>query len=197
MPHPSAFVSQTLLATLMATFAASTARADEPTLVKEPPAPRSFSLTISPLLLTAPIVELTGEVRLSDKMGVAGILGAGTIKSDATSSTPETKFSAFEVGAQFRYYALGTFRHGMQLGVEALYLRVSGNIDSTSGRADGLALGPFVGYKFTSSAGFTFDGQVGVQRVGFAAQAHNSTSSASVSESAYIPLLNLNVGWSF
>ncbi len=199
MRHLSALVRPTFIAGLMAVLAASTARAQAPATVieKAPTAPRSFSLTISPLHLVLPIVELTGEVRLSDKMGVAGILGAGTLKSDSTFSSEESKFSAFELGAQFRYYAFGTFRHGMQLGVEAVYLRISGNIGSASGRSEGLAFGPFVGYKIITSAGFTFDGQLGVQRMGIASQAHDSTSSASGSDSSYLPLLNLNVGWSF
>src|SRR6476646_9254851 len=38
---------------------------------------RMMSLTISPLHLFLPIVELTGEYRVLDKLGVAAIAGAG------------------------------------------------------------------------------------------------------------------------
>ncbi len=151
------------------------------------------SITFSPFLLVQPIVEITGEYRLTDKIGAALILGGGSISSG------DTKFTAFEGGAQFRYYALGTFIHGMQVGAEVLYLYLSKNDDDTAIEAsgDGLAIGPFLGYKIATNLGFTFEAQGGVQYVFAAAKAESGSTSATAEESDIIPLVNINLGWSF
>ncbi len=158
---------------------------------------RSFALTISPLHLVLPVVELTGEFRVGEKMGIAAVLGAGSVTiKDAMAN--EVAFKAFEVGGQFRYYLLGNFRHGMQVGAELLYFKVSGNVRSITGMANGFTMGPFVGYKFTSRMGLTFDTQIGIERAGIAASAYSSAGeTASVSTSRWAPLLNINIGWSF
>jgi hypothetical protein len=59
--------------------------------------------------------------------------------------------------------------------------------------ATGPSVGAFAGYKFTARSGFTFDGQIGVQRM--SARAGNGE--REVKDSEVAPLLNLNVGWSF
>ena len=51
-------------------------------------------------------------------------------------------------------------------------------------------MGSFLGYKIATDVGFTFDGQLGVEHV--SAQADNGQSNKT-----WIPLLNLNIGWSF
>jgi hypothetical protein len=153
-----------------------------------------MAFTISPLHLTLPMGELTGEVRALDQLGVGAVAGWGRIKDKESATT----FNAIELGAQVRYYVVGDFRHGMQLGVEGIYLNLGGGKDSISATVDGFAVGPFVGYKYTASVGFTFDAQLGAERVVFHASAHDTTgASASDSTKDWIPLLNLNVGWSF
>jgi hypothetical protein len=156
-----------------------------------PPEPvhprRVFSLTISPIRLVFPVVELTGEARAHDKVGVALIGGGGG--SDPNIS--ETSATAYEAGAQVRVYVLGDFRHGMQVGGELLYLHLSGNRLSRNG--EGLAVGPFLGYKIMIDAGFTFDAQLGIEHISARAASGNNTAN----DKAFIPLLNLNVGWSF
>src|SRR5687768_4310361 len=69
-----------------------------------------FSLTMSPVHLALPVVELTGEFRLLDKLGVAAVAGAGN----------SSGIFVGEAGAQIRYYLIGTFIHGMQVGGEIL-----------------------------------------------------------------------------
>jgi hypothetical protein len=150
---------------------------------------RVFSLTISPIHLFLPIVELTGEARVHDKVGVAVLGGAGRYSD--TQNGIKLSATAFEAGAQVRYYLLGDFRHGMQLGAEFLYLHLSDSQLAVSG--EGFAFGPFLGYKFVADVGFTFDTQLGFEYVG--ARAATATTMASGGE--FIPLLNLNVGWSF
>jgi hypothetical protein len=157
-----------------------------------PPPPehprRVFSLTISPLHLTLPVVELTGEARVHDNVGVALIGGAGKYSDPNVSGISAT---VYEAGAQVRVYVIGDFRHGMQVGGELLYLHLSDSRVALSG--EGLAVGPFLGYKLTIDAGFTFDAQLGFEHI--SARATDGTSNAS--DKTFIPLLNLNVGWSF
>ncbi|HXI60420.1 MAG TPA: hypothetical protein VNO55_30370, partial [Polyangia bacterium] len=150
---------------------------------------RVFALTISPLHLLSPILELTGEIRASDKIGVAVVAGAG--KYSETDNGVKLSASVYEAGAQFRYYVVGDFRHGMQLGAELLYLHLSDS--NLSAKGEGLAIGPFAGYKYTTDIGFTVDTQLGFERITARAAAGTSTAS----NSDYIVLLNINVGWSF
>jgi hypothetical protein len=150
---------------------------------------RVFALTISPLHLISPILELTGEIRASDKIGVAVVAGAG--KYSDTTNGVKLSASVYEAGAQFRYYVVGDFRHGMQLGAELLYLHLSDS--SLSAKGEGLAIGPFAGYKYTADIGFTVDTQLGFERI----TARAASGSSNVSDSDYIVLLNINVGWSF
>ncbi|HET6284828.1 MAG TPA: hypothetical protein VFH73_27980 [Polyangia bacterium] len=159
-----------------------------PTYVESPAPHRSFSLTISPLHLISPILELTGEIRAADKLGIAVVAGAG--KFSDTINGIKISATALEAGAQFRYYVLGDFHSGMQLGAELLYLHLSDTNLSATGQ--GVAIGPFVGYKYTADVGFTFDGQFGVERL-----ITDAPSSSTASTKRWFPLLNVNVGWSF
>jgi hypothetical protein len=167
-----------------------------------PPPPaeptRNVSVTFSPIHLAAPIVELAAELRVTDKISIAAIGGYGSIKV-TDPYLKDHRFSAFEVGAHLNYYAIGTFDHGMQLGIEALYAKVmtDGSDVKLSGSADGLAIGPYVGYKLITRIGFTFEANGGVEYVTARANATDGTNKASGSSATFIPLINLNVGWSF
>jgi hypothetical protein len=185
-------------AALVATVVhAGVAQAQPPVTAEQTHPPRVVSITISPFHLFSPIVELTAEGRAHDKLGIGVVAGAGTISEEATGLSPEIHATVFELGLQGRYYLLGDFRHGLQLGAEALYLHLSdSDVEEVSAYAKGIAVGPFVGYKYTADIGFTFDGQLGFQRIGIAAEANGNGQTASQRDSDYILLLNLNVGWS-
>lgn len=159
---------------------------------------RRVYLSISPLHLLAPVVELTGEVRVHRKIGVAAIGGYGAVRAEPGGP----RFSVWEVGGQFVGYPVGHFDHGMQLGAEVLYVGVSGADGAgsvkVSGAGDGLAAGPFVGYKLATKVGFSFNVQGGVQYMMARAEASSTSgATASASDSRVIPLLNINAGWSF
>lgn len=161
---------------------------------------RLASVTFSPIHLVFPIVEVTAEFAVTPKIGVAGILGAGTVKLENSRGETVERLRAWELGAHFNYYVIGSFDHGMQLGVEALYLKVTrpeGSSDQISVSGAGLALGPYAGYKIIAGPGFTFEANLGVQYVAVRAEASSTTASTSASERRVIPLVNLNVGWSF
>jgi hypothetical protein len=164
-----------------------------PTWAAAPPPPpehprRVFSLTISPIHLFLPVVELTGEARVHDKVGVAFIAGAGKYTDPNVTDISAT---VYEAGGQVRIYVIGDFRHGMQLGGELLYVHLNDDRIAISGQ--GLAVGPFLGYKIMIDAGFTFDCQLGFEHISARAQGNGATAN----DKSIIPLLNLNVGWSF
>jgi len=147
----------------------------------------NVSLTLSPLHLFLPVVEVTGEFRLPLDFSLAAILGFGSSEG----------INVWEAGAQARYYLIGSFEHGMPLGVEALYVGGSTAEAGVTANGNGIAVGPFVGYKIATDIGFTFDAGVGFQYFTVTAHASSSEASATVSDNRIIPLINLNVGWSF
>ena len=72
------------------------------------------------------------------------------------------------------------------------------NGQEITGAAGGAAVGPLVGYKLLTKAGFTLAVQGGVEFVFIKASAHDSLGrSASAEQNTVVPLLNLNIGWSF
>ena len=60
--------------------------------------------------------------------------------------------------------------------------------------ANGLALGPFIGYKWIASSRLTIDLQAGV---GFLPIKAEDSAGNMESVSGVIPIANLNFGWSF
>jgi hypothetical protein len=67
----------------------------------EPPHPRRvFSLTFSPVHLFLPVVELTGEARVHDNVGIALIGGVGRITDKRIN--PALSASVYEAGGQIR-----------------------------------------------------------------------------------------------
>lgn len=148
------------------------------------------SITVSPVHLALPMGELTAEVRLAPKLGVAAVIGVGAIRVDGI----EDRVAVYEGGASVRYYVTGSFRKGIQLGAEALYLYAKTADDVMSDiRAEGLGLSPFVGYKWTHHSGLTLEAQGGVTYV--AVRAHSDTEMKE--DSRVGPMLNLNLGYGF
>jgi len=151
----------------------------------------STSVTISPIHLVFPFIEVTSEFKMEPKVGVAAIAGIGSIDD----------FFAFELGGQARYYLIGDFDHGMQIGGELLYAHVSDNDIQGSGvsaNSNGISLGAFLGYKIAFGFGLTFDLQGGIDYMIVRAHAEDNTgATGNASGSRLYPLLNINLGWSF
>lgn len=148
-----------------------------------------------------PVFELTGELRVHNNIGLALIAGTGEVTVKDTLNR-EYKFTVYEFGGQFVAYPVSSFDDGFQLGAEALYVSVSakdypGTV-KVSGTGEGLAVGPFVGYKVGPKSGFTFVVQGGFQYAAVRAKASDSNGNTeSGSDQKVFPLLNLNFGWSF
>lgn len=138
---------------------------------------------------------------LTPHFGAGLIGGFGSIKAESNDPViNDEKFSAYELGVQLIGYPLQDFS-SLQLGAELLWLKVS--TENFAGRevkaaAGGFALGPFIGYKLLTNGGFTLFVQGGFQYVAVKADASNSAGeSAHDEQETFIPLVNLNLGWSF
>lgn len=131
---------------------------------------RVVTLSISPLHLTIPMFEATGEFRVGENKSVAAIAGVGS----------EGKVALYEVGAQVRQYVIGDFDTGVNLGAEAKW----GNANYMGATSPSATLGPFVGGKLTLAL-FSLELQGGGQVVW------------RDQEFAFGPLLNVQAGVSF
>jgi len=172
----------------------------------QPPASDSdqtFSLTLSPLHLIFPIVQLTGELRAAPHFGISVIAGYGEIGVDESGNAlgSASQFTTYELGGRLIGYPLKKFK-SLQLGGQLLYVKVDSNgpISNTdvTGTAAGFAFAPFAGYKLITAGGFTLFAQFGVNYLVVRANAHDSSgNTGSDSEKRFAPLVNFDVGWSF
>jgi hypothetical protein len=155
-----------------------------------PEKPLMASVTFSPIHLILPVAELSAEIRVAPKIGVALIGGVGSVTPEGSD---ESVF-VYEVGISPRYYVVGDFRQGVELGVEAVYLHASTDDQFMStASAQGLAIGPYVGYKWVHSIGLTLEAQLGAAYLTLKGE----SSTATAEDTDFSVLLNLQVGWSF
>jgi hypothetical protein len=181
----------------------------------EPPAPEEeedekprdgdrqhVSITFSPLHLLLPLFEVQAEIRVVPHFSIAPIFGYGKFKAAAVDrgTSIDAEFDAYELGAQLVGYPLREFS-SLQLGAEFMYIHLGTetiNGQQVSAAAGGAAIGPLVGYKVLTKAGFTFFVQGGFEYVfAKASVSDNGSNSATDEQSTVVPLLNLNLGWSF
>lgn len=196
-------------AILLISVSPITAFSEQPSTQELPPdapsvrdASYNYSITLSPLHLINPVFELTAEFQVIPKLGVAliGAYGSQTTEVNKNDYT----FPVWELGAQGRYYLLGDFSHGMQLGLEALYLNISDKtytdgIYEIYAYGSRLEFGAFLGYKIATNIGFTFEAQAGAKYAKLMDGALK-TPHAQAAEpviDTISPLINLNLGWSF
>jgi hypothetical protein len=198
MTFPLSALCTLLLPGLVLALGQPSAQAQPSSPPPPPPPPlieasaHSTSLTLSPIHLAIGVVELTGEFRLADKLGLAGTLGGGRVDG----------LSVYEVGAQLNYYLTGSFDGGLHIGAEVQFISAFNDPDETfdmqtTATAEGLAVGPMLGWKWIGDSGFSFVAQGGVQYMAVQARAESGTVSASDEDSRIGPLVNLNAGWSF
>jgi hypothetical protein len=175
-----------------------------------PPVPtRIISLTFSPLHLQYPVVELMAEVRLFAKNGravsAAFIAGYGKLsqvvemQSGLQKDTLHPKSTT--LGGQLLYYPLGDFR-SLHIGGEVMIVKYLG-LELEKGQnittlGDGVAVGPFLGYKYLDNTGFTASAQLGIDYM--VRRLHEPAAGTKLSSgtpSHWFPIINVNVGWSF
>lgn len=168
----------------------SSAHADDGASPSAPREDRRVSITVSPVHLAIPMAEVTTEIRVADKIGVAAVLGIGAFRDPSTNM----RVSLYEGGLSARYYVTGSFGTGLQLGAEALYVHAATDVENIDVKAAGLGLAPFAGYKWTHGSGFTLEGQLGATFMVAKAKAETGQ----MAETSKVgPMLNLNLGYSF
>jgi hypothetical protein len=167
------------------------------------PLVRSVSVLFSPLHLLLPVFQAEVEVRPVDQLGVTLLGGIGNVPHEfATlfglpSSEATTSLAAQEIGGKVVYYPLQAF-DSLTLGAELIYVHVSRKVDRSVTAFGGVVLvGPFVGYKWIADVGFTLAAQVGIGHASASADASGEGVSAHAEASRWLPILYLNVGWSF
>jgi hypothetical protein len=177
-----------------------------PAIVAAPEAvrPRRLSVTITPFYPAwelfdlvgddFPVFELAAEIRVHEKVGIALMVAGAAHSGSFTGVT--TRDLAFEAGAEPRWYAFGDFRHGMQLGVELRYFRMSSVLTFVPDGGqlpfhfEGYLAGPFLGYKYTADVGFTVEAKLGFV-------ARDLTMSDAGDHPNVLPITDLKIGWSF
>lgn len=165
------------------------ANAQEPTSLttSSPDKPLIASITVSPVHFILPAGELTAEIAVSPKIGVAVIGAIGSVKP----ALGDDRVLVYEAGISPRYYVWGNFRQGLELGVEALYAHASADAQMTTLEAEGLSIGPYAGYKWVATMGLTLEGQLGASYFAMRGDGVDKD------DSRFAVLLNLQVGWSF
>jgi hypothetical protein len=159
---------------------------------------RKVSVMWAPLRLVVPLVEFTAEYRVLDKLGVSLTVGGG--RREISSSSTTVSGREIEAGGQIRYYAIGSFDHGMEIGVDVLEENVKFDTlpAGTAAAAGGLTIGPFLGYKIATRFGFTFETQLGARYlVVEPALQGDPAVTGSFTDSKWLPILHINFGWSF
>jgi hypothetical protein len=179
------------------------------------PGEHQFSLVVSvahPLAFS--IYDGSGEFRLGRHAGLAVVLGAGSISmKQFYKSLPDEKAHIWAGGLQLRFYPIGTFDHGLQLGAEFIYLSgsasTSGTITDESDpnlsytgaltvKGTGFKVGPFVGYKVALPVGLTLAAQIGVDYLSLKGIAKVDSGGSRTGETKTPFLLaDAGVGWSF
>ena len=150
---------------------------------------------LSPLHFMNSIIELGVEQPLDENSSAFLILGRG--ETTTTDGFVEVTTVFWFFGGQYRYY-INQELDGLHLGIEAQYLIANANEDGFKGKADGLLIGPFLGWKEQWDFGFVFNIQVGYQKLFITKDEIDRNGNNITGEiNRDLILLNLNLGWSF
>ena len=146
----------------------------------------------------SPFYEVTVESAIDSTFGIALIGGYGEVTT-AGRGVFDRESGLYEIGVSSRYYMVGSFAHGMQLGFESTYLGGHAEQDNLSFALTptGLTVGAFIGYKYLAPFGLTPDTQLGASEVFHGTDSTVPSAGRAFSESETRPLLNINFGRSF
>ena len=146
-----------------------------------------WTVSISPIQLVIPIVSLSSERSVAQDVGFGGRISAGSVNNS----------TAFGGGIFANYYAIGDFDHGMMIGGSLNYAHAEGSDQEITATANGVGLGPHIGYKVNFGFGLTTSLQLGGAYIIATGSGTDGTSSASVSANGFAATGDLKVGWSF
>jgi hypothetical protein len=160
---------------------------------------RKLTIMWAPIRLIVPLVEFTGEYRVADKVGVMLELGGG--KRTLSVGMTDVTGTEYEAGAQARYYITGSFTRGFQVGAEILdeYVKFPEPLPAgiVGAAAGGVTAGAFAGYKIATRVGFTFEAQLGARYLIVDPPVTGMGTPMLDSSSKLLPLLHINIGWTF
>jgi hypothetical protein len=160
---------------------------------------RKLTIMWAPIRLVVPLVEFTGEYRVADKVGVMLELGGG--KRTLSVGMTDVTGTEYEAGAQARYYITGSFTRGFQIGAEILdeYVKFPEPLPAgiVGAAAGGVTAGAFAGYKIATRVGFTFEAQLGARYLVVDPPVTGMGTPMLDSSSKLLPLLHINIGWTF
>ena len=151
---------------------------------------RKNSFTVSPFHLVGfQVAEAMFERAIDSHFSLAGIGAYGVLPSSR-------EILYYELGGQLRFYPNGQGRHAWHYGVEAFWAYLRLNFDDGDdeydfleihGDAQFVGVGPFMGYKYTSTGGVILEFQAGYQAIVMEGDR----------EWIPFPILNFNVGKAF
>lgn len=144
---------------------------------------RRLTLGVNLPYLAVPVFQLHAELALTGRWSAA--LRAGLGKSGVGHEQ-----WVGELGGQATYYLTGNFDRGMQVGLDVRGTAYEGE-GHLFGLGDGLALGPYVGYKRVFGYGITLGAQLSVQGVLF-----GEVETVEDENNRVLPYLLLYTGWS-
>lgn len=147
----------------------------------------STAVTLSPIHLTLPVLEVSVERSLAEKLTASVIAGGGK-----SSGSP-----LWELGAQGRYLLLGDFGTNLHLAAEVLYIGSRATIGTATATATAGSFGPLVGGKWTADVGFTAELQAGVGYNIISATGSDANTTQTAREAGLYTNININLGWSF
>ncbi len=196
--------SPRVLLSLLALSYASSARAEEPPPVDDDSAEvdaessitPKLSLMASPVLFVKPIFRLTAEHALPGERGGVALVGALGSVNVTNPSGDKSRHTFYEVGAQARWYVLGTFRSGPVVALHGRYTHFGSDelLDNViSSAAEGVGVAPVVGFKAIAHDYLTFEFLGGAEFM-----VHRPTyTPASVDKAGPVLLyFHINAGWS-
>jgi hypothetical protein len=155
---------KTILTTLLLSLVSATAFAEDVQVKQdvEPETEHQLSLTIAPLWILNGEPHGNIEVRVFDKW--SGSLGLGySNRASLPLEESDVTHIAISTSGQIRYYAIGDFDHGMQVGAHYHYFWTEPSTQGVKNRAvGGHTTSGFLGYKYITDIGFTLDFQGGI-----------------------------------
>lgn len=181
------------------------------------------TVTIAPVMLTWPAVQLEYERRLGKRIGVGGFGSVGKFQPRALVGLVDTALPGFELGGSQSLGARANFffkdfDRGVYAGLTARWGRVAGQYETTSEEqgvevtstvdtaVTNVMAGPHLGYKFTFKFGLTLglNGGIGYGKytAKTTASAEGGGESAStdledLNRSGVVPFGVMVAGWSF
>lgn len=144
------------------------------------------SILLSPLELINPVVRFVGEFKVARTHGFGPDVSVGAID----------QVFVFSIGAQYAWYMIGDFDHGMQLGASLRYLQSQSESNGISSVGRGIAIGPIIGYKYVAPFGLTIGLNGGILMMSVSANA-NDTFGGKASATGFgpVPTAALWLGW--